>query len=243
LNSPWTTNLASLLLAILTSSLALGQRARVPVPDIRAELASMPGPDGLPARLFDIRKRGAAANGTVKDTAVFQKAIDECSASGGGQVRVAAGDYLIGAISLRSNAIYIKSRPGRGGVIENVTCRNLEVRSCDGAFLRINLLQSGKQDPEPVPGFQGIPLARNLSFSNVRLQQCGGVAEATLISPERPVEGLSLIQISGQASKGMALAHIRDVRLDVIQVTGCNGPLLQTQDVTGTGLEAASPLD
>ncbi len=143
----------------------------------------------------------------------------------------------------KTNAIYIKSRPGRGGVIENVTCRNLEVKTCDGAFLRINLLQSGKQDPEPVPGFQGIPVARNLSFANVRLQQCGGLVEATLISPERPMEGLSLVQISGQASKGMALAHIRDIRLNQIQVTGYAGPLLQTRDVTGTGIEAAVPLN
>lgn len=145
-------------------------------------------------------------------------------------------------VHARTNAIYIKSRPGRGGVIENVTGRNLEVLSCTGAFLRINLLQSGKQDPEPVPGEEGIPLARNLSFSNVRLADCGGLVEATLIPPTKPVEGLSIARVTGECRKGMALAHIRDVRLSEITVTGFDGPLLRTEDVTGTGLEGAAPL-
>jgi len=129
------------------------------------------------------------------------------------------------------------------GIIENITARNLEVRSCDGAFLRINLLQSGKQDPEPVPGDEGIPLARNLSFSDVRLAHCGGLVEVTLISPTKPVEGLDITNVTGECKKGMTLAHIKDVRLSGIQVTGYEGPLLRTEDVTGTGLEDAVPLN
>ena len=43
-------------------------------------------------------------DGVTKDTAAFQKALDECSAAGGGEVVVPAGNYLIGSIALKSNA-------------------------------------------------------------------------------------------------------------------------------------------
>ena len=52
----------------------------------------------------------------------------------------------------RTCAIYIKSRPGRGAFIEDISGSDLEVNTAPGDFLRINLLNSGIQDPEPVPG-------------------------------------------------------------------------------------------
>jgi polygalacturonase len=143
----------------------------------------------------------------------------------------------------RTSSIYIKSRPGRGGVIENVTITDANVVSANGAFLRLNLLSSGKQDPEPVQGDEGVPLCRNLSLSNVRLADCGGIVEATQIPPGKPVEGLTLANVTGTAKAGIALAHLRNVRLTGIDVTVAEGPLLKTQDTTGTGLEAAVPLD
>ena len=65
----------------------------------------------------------------------------------------------------RTYAIYIKSRPGRGAFIENISASNLDVATAPGGFLRVNLLNSGIQDPEPVPGDEGIPFAKNFSFA------------------------------------------------------------------------------
>lgn len=48
---------------------------------------------------------GAAGDGKTKDTAAIQQAIDRCAALGGGEVRVPAGEYLTGAIALRSNTL------------------------------------------------------------------------------------------------------------------------------------------
>ena len=50
----------------------------------------------------------------------------------------------------RSYAVYIKSRPGRGAFIEDISGSDLDVTSAPGGFLRVNLLNSGIQDPEPV---------------------------------------------------------------------------------------------
>ncbi len=143
----------------------------------------------------------------------------------------------------KTSSIYIKSRPGRGGVVENITITDANVVSAGGAFLRFNLLNSGKRDPEPVPGDEGIPVCRNVSVADVRLANCGGIIEAAAIPPTRPVEGFVFRNVTGTAKTGMTLAHFKDVRLSDIKVTGVEGPLLKTQDVTGIGLEDAVPLN
>lgn len=55
-------------------------------------------PQGLTqdaSKRWNVRDFGALGNGVADDTAAFQKAMDERSASGGGVVQVPAGQYLI----------------------------------------------------------------------------------------------------------------------------------------------------
>ena len=49
------------------------------------------------------RDFGAKGDGTTKDTAAIQSAIDACAAKGGGTVRLTAGTYLSAPIVLKSN--------------------------------------------------------------------------------------------------------------------------------------------
>jgi len=53
--------------------------------------------------LFDIRDFGAAGDGRSKDTGAIQKAIDACTAAGGGVVYLAPGVYLSGTLFLKDN--------------------------------------------------------------------------------------------------------------------------------------------
>jgi polygalacturonase len=57
-----------------------------------------------PARL-NVRSAafGARGDGTTKDTAALQKALDACAARGGGEVLLPAGRYLTGALRLGNN--------------------------------------------------------------------------------------------------------------------------------------------
>lgn len=52
---------------------------------------------------FDIRNYGAVSDTTRLSTEAVQRAIDDCSAAGGGRVVVPAGSYKIGTIVLKSN--------------------------------------------------------------------------------------------------------------------------------------------
>jgi len=57
----------------------------------------------FPDRIFDIVKYGAVADGKTLNTAMIAKAIDACASAGGGRVLVPAGNFLTGAIHLKSN--------------------------------------------------------------------------------------------------------------------------------------------
>jgi len=138
-----------------------------------------------------------------------------------------------------SNSIFIKSRIGRGGFLENIEGRDIEAKA--SAFLRIDLLTKGIQDEQPVEGVAGIPVARNLRFENVTAS-VPFLVDGALVPPEKPLDGLSLINIKGTARKGIELANMRNVELREIDVKVEQPPLLRISNVTGTGIEGASPL-
>ena len=145
-------------------------------------------------------------------------------------------------LGAKTFAIYIKSRPGRGAFIEDIFMNDLEVSNTGLGFLRINILNSGLQDPAPVPGNDGIPTIRNYSFNNIRVQDVPVLVQADEIHPGKPLTGLTLTNISGTCGKGITLANVHNAVLKNITVTGFSGPLLSTYATTGTGLAGATPI-
>jgi len=72
--------------------------------DISAQRASAePAGPAVASVSLDIKEFGAVGDGKTNDTLAIQQALDRCSVLGGGQVRVPDGEYLTGAIMLRSN--------------------------------------------------------------------------------------------------------------------------------------------
>jgi polygalacturonase len=140
-------------------------------------------------------------------------------------------------------AVYIKSRPGRGAFIEDITATDLDVSGMVGGFLRFNFLGSGLQDQSPVPGLEGIPTLKNFQFSNVRVKDVPVLVEGTSVHPEKPLEGFSLTNITGTAAKGISLANVKNAKLRDIKVTGYTGPLVGIYNVTGSGLKGAAAIE
>jgi len=143
----------------------------------------------------------------------------------------------------RSHAIYIKSRPGRGAFIEDIFVDDFEASGAQQGFLRLNTLNSGKQDEFPVPGDEGIPTVKNFRFSNIRVHDLPALVEGWAIHPRKPLLGFTLENVSGTVKSGIVLANVQNAVLRNIKVTGFEGPLLQTDHVTGQGLSSAQKLD
>jgi polygalacturonase len=146
-------------------------------------------------------------------------------------------------VGARTQAIYIKSRPGRGAYVENITVNDFEASGAKQGFLRLNNLNSGKQDEFPVPGDAGIPEFRNFRFSNIRVTDEAMLVQATEIHPRKPLVGFSLTNVTGTCQKGIALANMRDVVIRNVKVTGFEGPLISIDNATGAGLAGAAKID
>ena len=147
------------------------------------------------------------------------------------------GSSIANSPTPESYAIYIKSNPGRGAFIEDISASDLDVATAPGGFLRINLTASGIKDAEPVTGDEGIPSAKNFSFKGVKVD-CGTLVDADHASPEKPINGFSIIDVSGTCKKAITLANLTNAVLRDIHVTGYEGPFLTQTNVQGVGLEA-----
>ena len=146
-------------------------------------------------------------------------------------------------LGARSHAIYIKSRPGRGAFIEDIYMNDLDISGVRQGFLRINILNSGKQDEFSVVGDAGIPSIRNFHFSNIRVADVPTLVSATEIPPNKPLVGFTLANVTGTCGKGISLANVKNAHISGIKVSGFSGPLLSTANVTGTGLAGAVTID
>lgn len=195
-------------------------------------------------------KSGRGRDGARIGRPASDIAIADCTLRGERFACIGIGSETSGGIAnvdierctmaARTYAIYIKTRIGRAGVIENISAKDLDITG--GNFLRINLTSAGNTNTadDPVEGPLGVPEGRNFRFENVRVH-VDRLVEATQIAPEKPLTGLSLVNITGTCEKGIALANIRDAVLRDINVTGYHPPLLTISNVTGEGLSEAEP--
>ncbi len=139
-------------------------------------------------------------------------------------------------MNCRSYGVYIKTRLGRAGVIENISGEDLDIPG--GSFLRVNLIGAGNVNTadDPVPGPLGYPLGRNFYFKDIRVS-CATLVDAVQISDQKPLNGFVLKDITGTCTKGISLQNMRNVKLSGIKVTGYKGSLLTTTNVQGSGLD------
>jgi polygalacturonase len=153
-------------------------------------------------------------------------------------------------ISGVQNAIFIKSRDGRAGFMENITGENLTVEASP-TFIGIDLMSKGIQAAEPVPGdVEKWTKVSNLTFKNIKVNNVRTLVETQHsnagegVSPARPIDGFTLTNITGTCQRGITLTNVLNCNFSDIKVTGYTGPLFTLTNVTGKGLEvpvAAQP--
>jgi len=140
-------------------------------------------------------------------------------------------------ISGHQNAIFIKSREGRGGYMENISFENLVVLKSP-TFIGIDLLKKGIQATDPVPGeVEKWPLVQNLVFTNITVQDVADLVDASNVPAARPIDGFVLSNISGTCLRAINVANMTNAMFSKIKVTGFEGPLVTAENANGTGLD------
>jgi len=172
--------------------------------------------------------------------------IRDCSLTSSIYAAIGIGTEMSGGVrnihlendimSGRQNAIFIKSRDGRGGYITDITGENLIVNNSP-TFIGIDLLNKGIQATDPVPGdVEKWALVKNITFKNIQLNHIAELVAGKGIPVQRPLDGLTLSNINGTCGRGITLANMTNVTLSAISVTGFSGPLVSVDNVQGTGL-------
>jgi polygalacturonase len=134
-------------------------------------------------------------------------------------------------MSGHQNGIFIKSRDGRGGYMENITGDNLTITN-SGTFVGIDLVTKGIQATDPVPGeVEKWALVKNIRFNHVKVDNVQALVAGKNVPAERPINGFTLTGITGTCSKGITLSNVLNATLDGINVTGFSGALFTTNNV------------
>ena len=84
---------------------ALGAFEKLAVAEPFSKPKSEPQAAKTSSLSLNVRDYGAKGDGTTKDTTAIQQTIDRCAVLGGGEVLIPAGNYLTGALQLRSHTL------------------------------------------------------------------------------------------------------------------------------------------
>ncbi|MGH7980804.1 MAG: glycoside hydrolase family 28 protein, partial [Limisphaerales bacterium] len=188
--------------------------------------------------------RGAAAARMGRPTE--NVTIEDCTLTSSIFAAVGIGTELSGGISNiliedctlsgHQNGIFLKSRDGRGGYIENLTGNDLTIRNSP-TFLGIQLLDKGIQASDPIVGEPGEwTQVGNIHFEHIRVDHVYYLLRARDVPRERPIDGFSLADVRGVCEHALSMANMKNVALSGIKVTNYQGPFLTESHVQGTGL-------
>jgi pectate lyase len=191
-------------------------------------------------------KSGRGASAMHMERPTDDVTIEHCTLVSSSFAAVGIGTELSGGIrntkledcvlSGHQNGIFLKSRDGRGGYIQNFVGKNLTIHDSP-TFLGIELLDKGIQASDPVVGDpdQWTQLS-NIRFDHIHVDNVSYLLLARGIPPARPIDGFTLADVSGTCDHAIAIANMKNVSLSGIKVTNYRGPLLTESHVEGTGL-------
>jgi polygalacturonase len=115
--------------------------------------------------------------------------------------------------------IRLKSNASRGGVVENIYCRNITMRDIRGNAIQIESDYGAWLASENGTNY---PIFRNLHLQDV---VCEGAQAAASIRgvPQQPVRNLTLENVSIRARTGMRFDWVHGLRLDRVACAPSSG--------------------
>ena len=115
--------------------------------------------------------------------------------------------------------IRLKSNASRGGVVENIYCRNITMRDIKADAIQVESNYGAWLASKDGTNY---PVFRNLHLQDV---VCDGAQAAANIRgvPQQPVRGLTLENVSIRARAGMRFDWVQGLRLDRVACAPSSG--------------------
>ncbi|MFZ2189009.1 MAG: glycoside hydrolase family 28 protein [Candidatus Moraniibacteriota bacterium] len=133
------------------------------------------------------------------------------------------------AFSDSGQGVRIKSMPGRGGYVENIWARDLQMNNIENATLQFDMAyDSSTNEPTTV----ALPDIKNISVSNVKTQ---GTEPKYLIKidglPKRSMGNIALSNITGSSKKGLEIGNVKSINLENITFSAKKKPFAEFNNV------------
>lgn len=168
------------------------------------------------------RKRGMPTeNGIVRNNTVYNGHggfVVGSEMSGGARNIFVSDCSFIGT----DKGLRFKSVRGRGGVVENIFAKNINMSNIAGEaiffdmFYFVKFATDGVRDVRPVVN-EGTPIFRNMKFENI---VCIGATKGIFIRglTEMPIENIQIVNAVLQAEKGVELIDAKGITLTNIKL-------------------------
>ncbi len=157
------------------------------------------------------------------------------SETSGGIRNVVAGN--ITAVDTE-NGIRIKSRRGRGGVVEDVRFDNWTMENVGiGIDVDSYYVMGGEGATQPEPVSQRTPAFRNIAISNVTITGAKKAVAEIRGLPEMPITSLWFSGITGSGATGITAKNTGDLELHKVSVNPQKGAPFNIEDSANLELD------
>ncbi|HVU33550.1 MAG TPA: glycoside hydrolase family 28 protein [Opitutaceae bacterium] len=130
------------------------------------------------------------------------------------------------------NGIRIKSRRGRGGVVEDARFDNFTMENVGtGIVVTSYYVMGGESATKREPVSERTPVFRNLGISHVTIHGAKRVANIDGL-PEMPITGLRITDVVGSGRAGLSARDTDDLELRAIQINAERGPAFTIESAT-----------
>jgi polygalacturonase len=136
------------------------------------------------------------------------------------------------------NGIRLKSRRGRGGVVEDVRFDNWTMENVgEGIVVTSYYVMGGESETQQEPVSARTPVFRNIAIHNVTVT--GAKKKVIDIDglPEMPIASLRLTDIVGSGQIGLTARYTDGLELRHIQLNAPRGPIFEIQNASNLELD------
>jgi len=132
-----------------------------------------------------------------------------------------------------------KSVRGSGGVVENITVRNIRMKDIAGEAINFNAFyESDEPDTLARPVTRETPVFRDITIDSL---YCSGAGRAMVMTglPEMPIQNIRIRDAHISATTGVRLRNVRDLSFERVVVRPAQGALYDFKHCSGITIDGA----